>query len=135
MAGTTLASVGFGIAALTVSDWHLAVACTAGLAACATLWLAPGYALSQSLVPTRMRGTIGAIIFMLANVVGYGFGPPLVGLLSDVFQSAGAAAPLRDALVFIVSGNVISVLLFLLSGRTLRADLERAGAMSPTTNA
>ena len=82
-----------------------------------------------------MRGTIGAIIFMLANVVGYGFGPPLVGLLSDVFQSAGAAAPLRDALVFIVSGNVISVLLFLLSGRTLRADLERAGAMSPTTNA
>ena len=135
MAATTLASVGFGTLAFTVSEWHLAVACTAGLAACASLWLAPGYALSQSLVPTRMRGTVGAILFMLANVVGYGLGPPLVGLLSDAFQSAGVAVPLRDALIFMVAGNLLSALLFLLAGRSLRDDLARAGATQPITNA
>lgn len=128
MAVTTLASVGFGFAAFSVSDWHAAVACTAGLAACATLWLAPGYALSQSLVPERMRGTVGAILFMLANVVGYGLGPPLVGLLSDIFQAAGADNPLRIALILMLAGNILSALLFLRAGACLRDDLARAGA-------
>lgn len=126
MAATTLASVAFGITAFTVRDWHLAVASTAGLAACASLWLAPGYALSQSLVPVRMRGTVGAIMFLLANVVGYGFGPPLAGFLSDRFAEAGTGNPLQAALVVMVTFNLISAGLFLLAGRTLRDDLAAA---------
>lgn len=127
MACTTLASVLFGWGAFNTSDWHSAVACTAGLAACSSLWLAPGYALSQSLVPTRMRGTIGAILFMLANVVGYGLGPPLVGALSDALAAAGNAQPLRFALTIAVTANMFSAVLFLLAGRTLRRDLAAAG--------
>lgn len=132
MATTTAASVAFGVGAFTVPDWHAAVACTAGLAACASLWLAPGYALSQSLVPERMRGTVGAILFMLANVVGYGLGPPLVGFLSDRFAAAGAASPLQNALIAVVTLNLLSAALFLFGGRTLRRDLITAGT-EPTT--
>lgn len=126
MALTTLASVLFGWGAFNVSDWHAAVAFTAGLAACSSLWLAPGYALSQSLVPPRMRGTIGAILFMLANVVGYGLGPPLVGAISDAVAKAGGIHSLKIALTLVVTANVLSAALFLLAGRTLRRDLAAA---------
>jgi len=123
MAATTAGSVAFGIAAFTTREWTMAVACTAGLAACASLWLAPGYALSQSLVPARMRGTVGAIMFMLANVVGYGLGPPIVGFISDRFATSDSANPLQSALILTVSFNLVAAGLFLLAGRTLRADL------------
>lgn len=126
MALTTTASVLCGWGAFNTTDWHLAVAFTAGLAACSSLWLAPGYALSQSLVPARMRGTIGAILFMLANVVGYGLGPPLVGWLSDSIAAAGGVHSLRTALTIVVTANLVSATLFLLGGRTLRADLQAA---------
>ena len=130
MALTTVASVFFGWGAFNVSSWHAAVACTAGLAASSTLWLAPGYALSQSLVPVRMRGTIGAILFMLANVVGYGLGPPLVGLLSDFFMAAGGQNSLRLALTCVVTANLVSAGLFLWGGRTVRTDLISAGELA-----
>ncbi|MEJ5979308.1 MFS transporter [Novosphingobium sp. PS1R-30] len=126
MALTTLASVLFGWGAFNVGDWHTAVAFTAGLAACSSLWLAPGYALSQSLVPPRMRGTIGAILFMLANVVGYGLGPPLVGAISDALADAGGIHSLKIALTTVVTANVLSAAMFLLAGRTLRRDLAAA---------
>lgn len=123
MAITICGSVGCGWGAFNVADWHWAVAFTAGLAACSSLWLAPGFALSQSLVPPSMRGTIGAVMFMLANVVGYGLGPPLVGALSDGFAAAAGADALRLALSLTVTANLLSAALFLLAGRTLRRDL------------
>ncbi len=126
MAITTMASVFFGWGAFNVDEWHWAVACTAGLAACSSLWLAPGYALSQSLVPARMRGTISAILFMLANVVGYGLGPPLVGAISDFAAGTGNDQSLRQALTIVVTLNLVTAGLFLLSGRTLSKDLAAA---------
>lgn len=123
---TTLASIPFGLGAFLTSNWTVAVLCTAGLAATVTLWLAPGYALSQSLAPERMRGKIGAILFLLANLVGFGLGPPAIGLLSDLYASGGFAVPLRWALITGLCVNSISALLFLLAARTVREDLKRA---------
>ncbi|WP_083942755.1 spinster family MFS transporter [Sphingomonas soli] len=123
---TTLASIPFGMGAFLTSSWTVAVLCTAGLAATVTLWLAPGYALTQSLAPERMRGKIGAILFLLANLVGFGIGPPVVGMLSDLYASNGFAVPLRWALITGLFVNSISALLFLLAARTVREDLKRA---------
>ncbi|MEO0062857.1 MAG: hypothetical protein RLZZ08_1417 [Pseudomonadota bacterium] len=50
----------------------------------------PANAAIQSVTPGRMRGTTTAIYIALYNVIGYGLGPLLVGLLNDhVFGEAG----------------------------------------------
>ncbi|CCA90041.1 MFS transporter [Novosphingobium sp. PP1Y] len=124
---TTLMSVCFGTATFSVGSWQAAVIGMAGFATTATLWLAPGYALSQSLVPARMRGMIGAIVFMLANVLGYGLGPALVGLLSDLLAPVYGTLAIRTALIGTVSLNLWAAFHFMLGARTLRADLDVAG--------
>lgn len=123
---TTAASLPFGLGAFLTSNWTAAVLCTAGLAATATLWLAPGYALSQSLAPERMRGKVGAILFLLANLVGFGIGPPAIGLLSDFYAGRGVELPLRWALITGLCVNVLAALMFLRAARTVREDLARA---------
>jgi MFS family permease len=50
----------------------------------------PANAAIQSVTPGRMRGTTTAIYIALYNVIGYGLGPLVVGLLNDnVFGEAG----------------------------------------------
>jgi MFS family permease len=50
----------------------------------------PANAAIQSVTPGRMRGTTTAIYIALYNVIGYGLGPLIVGLLNDnVFGEAG----------------------------------------------
>lgn len=126
MALTTFASIPFGLGAFLSSSVGVSIACTAGLAATVTLWLAPGYALSQSLAPERMRGTIGAILFLLANVFGFGLGPPLIGLLSDFYARIGVAEPLGTALITGLGANALAGMLFLFAARHLRTDLVAA---------
>lgn len=125
MALTTLGSVAFGLVTFTTDSLPLAIIGTAGVAACSMLWLGPGLALSQSLVKGRMRGTIGAMMFLLANLIGYGAGPPLVGFLSDLLQANGFANGLQLAILSVLTLNILSALLFYSIGRTLIADLDR----------
>ncbi len=126
MAITSLASVGFGLVTFTTQHLWLAVAGTALLAASATLWIAPGYALTQSLVQVRMRGTIAAIVFLLGNLFGYGLGPLVIGSLSDLFAGMGIAASLKLAILAVLACNCWAALHFILAGRHLRRDLRRA---------
>jgi len=133
MAITTLGSVGFGILTFTTPSLTVAIIATAGLATCATLWLAPGYALCQSLVRPGMRGTIAAAMFLIANLVGYGIGPMLVGFLSDRFASLGFANSLQAAIIAVLLVNLLASCLFLRGGRTLDADLRTAAGLPATS--
>ena len=47
-------------------------------------YLAPMFAVTQKLVEPRMRATAAALLLFVVNLIGYGFGPPVVGALSDV---------------------------------------------------
>ena len=131
MAITTAGSVGFGILTFTTDSLTVAILGTAGIAAFATLWMAPAYALCQSLVRPRMRGTIGATMFLLANLIGYGVGPLVVGLFSDLFGGAGFGNSLQAAIVAVLLANLLAALHFLLVGRTLAEDLARVGEAPP----
>jgi sugar phosphate permease len=128
MAITILCSVGFGTVTFTTPSLPTAIATTAGLAACATLWLAPGYALTQSLVGVRMRGTVAAIVFLLANLVGYGVGPLAIGALSDLFLGMEVANPLQLAIITILFGNLWAAAHFAYAARSVRADLQKVDA-------
>ncbi|RDJ98200.1 MFS transporter, partial [Cupriavidus lacunae] len=51
------------------------------------VWNGPTFAVVHALVSPRMRATATAIVFLVMNLVGQGFGPPAIGLLSDVIAS------------------------------------------------
>jgi len=87
--------------------------------------VAPFYALKQSLVTNRMRGTTIGIGNTLINVIGYGIGAPLAGILSDWYAPWAGSQALRYALCSVALLNVIAALLYTRVGRTLEADLER----------
>jgi MFS family permease len=90
------------------------------------VWMGPGFATAQSLTTPRMRSTVAAMMFVVNGLIGFGFGPVIVGALSDGLAKHVGAQSLRWALVIVVLMNVWAALHFFLATRTLRADLARA---------
>jgi MFS family permease len=86
----------------------------------------PATALVQSLVGPRTRGTLAAIYFMGGTLIGVGFGPFVVGALSDAFATSKGPNALRYAIGFLPVFYVWAAAHFLLAARTLRADLRIA---------
>ena len=62
-------------------------------------FLAPVYALMQRLVPDDMRATVLAMVMLLANLIGMGIGPQVVGALSDLLRPSAGADSLRYAML------------------------------------
>lgn len=111
------------------------------------LFSVPTYAMALGLVPSRMRSTASATVMLVVILAGYGFGPPLVGTMSDTFQSlwlsshdltraACLAQPLDDqcasagawglryAMAAVGVLYIFAALLFARAGRTLKAEWE-----------
>lgn len=64
----------------------------------------PLFAVIQTLVAERMRAQAFAIIFFFANLIGYGFGPLLTGVMSDALRAGFGEESLRYALIAISPG-------------------------------
>ena len=73
--------------------WSLAAAVVP--AAMVNVYMAPGNAMSQSLVPADMRALTSAVLVLVVSVIGLGFGPLSVGALSDLhwLTASGLATP------------------------------------------
>ena len=50
-------------------------------------YLGPMYAVSGGVVDSRMRATSVAITLFVVNLLGYGLGPPLIGILSTFLKT------------------------------------------------
>lgn len=75
----------------------------------------PGMAALIIMTPTGMRGTIIAFISVGNMLIGFGFGPFVVGLISDKID---AVNPLQIALIIVCSiCYILSTLSFIISGR------------------
>lgn len=89
-----------------------------------TAWYGASYAVCQSLVHPRMRATISAILLLLTTLLGFGAGPLLTGMLSDLLsasvgpRSVGYGMAIANLLAF--WGGIH----FLLAARHLRHDLR-----------
>ena len=86
----------------------------------------PTYALTQSLVQVRMRGTSMSTLVVLLNLVGVGVGPALAGVLSDYFAASYGNESVRWAMVCVLVLNLPAVILFARAARSIKADLVRA---------
>ncbi len=118
--------VPFGVASFLAAEYTHAVMLYLIPAFLGGFYLGPGFSIIQSLSPVRMRAVTAAINLFIANLIGLGFGPQLVGILSDVFSADYGQESLRYALALFVCINLWAALHYLLSMRTLSADLAAA---------
>ncbi|MBS0473474.1 MAG: MFS transporter [Proteobacteria bacterium] len=91
-------------------------------------YLAPSYAMVQSLVPLRMRAQAAAILLFMLNIIGYGTGPWLVGLESDLLRPMFGVDSIRWAMLSTAGTWMLAFLCFYAASRTLKGDLARANA-------
>lgn len=87
-------------------------------------YLAPTFALIQSLVSLRMRALASSITLFILNIIGMGFGPQLVGIMSDWFAPEYGQHSLRMALLVLSFLNLWCAYHYFTAARTLRADIN-----------
>lgn len=86
-----------------------------------SIWYGPAFGMVQGIVPPRMRGAATALVYLLNNIVGFGLGIQLTGLLSDTLARLGPDS-LRYALTIMVGALLWAALHFILAARTLRGE-------------
>jgi MFS family permease len=92
------------------------------------LWAAPGHAMVQSLARPQMRATASALMLLLFNLIGFGLGPWLVGLLNDLLEPRLGAESVRWSLFVIVFFSLWAAAHNFLAARTLARDLRAKDA-------
>jgi len=95
-----------------------------GFEVIANMYKGPGYGLALSLMKPNMRGLSMSTVQMCANLLGAGFGPFLLGMLSDAY---GGPNSLQPAIATMTLAGLWAGLHFFLAGRTLEKGLQRAG--------
>ncbi|MDA0978509.1 MAG: MFS transporter, partial [Proteobacteria bacterium] len=89
-------------------------------------YLAPTFAMVQSLVKPEMRAVAAAICLFLINIIGMGIGPQGVGILSDFLRPEYGKESLRYALMVFAFVNVWSAFHYFLAAKTLREGIAQA---------
>ena len=104
---STLGAMPFYFAALWASDWITTTVLFGTGLFIYQLSHAPGLAIVQTVVEPHRRAQAAAYVFFLANMVGLGLGPLLVGYISD----ATSAQFQEDSLSVALSVTVMALLL------------------------
>ena len=123
-AAGVLISFPFYFAALIVDDWLVAIAILLVPSFLNSLWLGPALGTIQNIAPQRSRALASAILLFITNIIGLGFGPFLVGVMSDLLVGTFAEQSLRWAIIFATAAYIWAGTHFILAGRTIAADLK-----------
>jgi MFS family permease len=112
-----LLSIVFGAGALFLRDTTLSIICLGLCASLHSMYLGPSIAVAHSLVPASMRALTSAILFLVLNLIGLGFGPLVVGMLSDRLAPVVGIESLRWGMAIILPMSVVSMTLFFRTAR------------------
>jgi predicted MFS family arabinose efflux permease len=112
------------VVSLASSIWTVAVALSL-FSACVAGLNGPTYALTQTLVRVRMRGTSMSVLLVALNLIGVGVGPTMVGVLSDAFGNVAGQDAVRWAMASVLLFCIPSVLLFWRASRAMNQDIQR----------
>jgi predicted MFS family arabinose efflux permease len=86
----------------------------------------PCFSLGQTLVPVHMRASSSAVLLLVINLIGLGIGPHAIGIVSDILQPAYGTESLRHALLLSTPFILWAAVHYVIAGRTLREDVDRA---------
>jgi MFS family permease len=93
-------------------------------------WIAPTFALVQSLAPLHMRATAVAMMNLINLVVGLGLGTQLVGVFADMLAPRFGADALRYALLgTLLAADALSALCFFKASQATLVDLEKCRSL------
>jgi|KBSSwiStaDraftv2_1062776.scaffolds.fasta_scaffold38430_2 MFS family permease len=113
---SALLSFGFTLAMLSTGSLVIAVVCFVIADFMRLGYSPPTYAVLMTNTPPRMRGSVMSVLQLMTNIVGYGVGPAVTGLMSDLY---GGGTGIKPAL-FNVSFVFLAVAgLLMLSNRLL----------------
>lgn len=128
-----LISTPFFIALNLVDSAIIALACIVPATFAHALAYGSVYAAVQSLTSPGVRATAAAVNLFISTIIGLGFGPLAVGILSDMFAAQhGATAGLQLAMAWSVVFLLIAAGCFYIAGRTVQKD---AHATTPAPDA
>ncbi len=88
------------------------------------IYLGPAIAVSHSLVSAKMRAFTSAVLFLILNIIGLGFGPLTIGFVSDMLQPEYGDLSLRWAFCCIFLSQSLAILFFALASRTYLRELK-----------
>ncbi len=125
-----IASIFFAAGALFLQNNFFSVVCLGLCASLHSMYLGPSIAVVHSLVPASMRALSSAILFLVLNLIGLGFGPLVVGMISDFLAPSLGPESLRWAMSIIILVSVASTTLFFISAKKWAEDLRLKGLIA-----
>ena len=84
----------------------------------------PIFSAIQSLVQKKMRSVAVAIVFLFANLIGFGLGPLALGVISDLLNPLFGQNSLRYALVIFSPGIMWVGYFYWKAGNTIEEDIK-----------
>jgi predicted MFS family arabinose efflux permease len=117
-----LIAIPFAAGAIFLHDNVLSLACLGLCGSLQSVYLGPSVAVAHSLVPASMRALTSAIFFLVINLIGLGFGPLVVGFISDLLTPMLGVESLRWALSIIMVISLASTMLFFRTAKKLEAS-------------
>ncbi len=106
--------------------WPVALMFLAGPSLLNNMYLAPAIAVVQNGVPQNSRGTSGALLLFILNLIGLGGGPLFVGAMSDHFKPQFGEHALKYALLSMTPIFFVAFLCQMAAAVMLRRQARRA---------
>jgi len=120
--------VPFGAAAFLVDAWWASLILLCIPVALGNFYQGTTFAQTQALAPVRMRAVAAAVLLFILNFIGFVFGPPAVGRLSDALADSYGDDALRYSLLAWGFVNLWSAFHYWRAGIHLEGDLKRTVA-------
>ncbi|HVS77211.1 MAG TPA: MFS transporter [Steroidobacteraceae bacterium] len=111
-------------------SWHLSLIFFAAPMFLNYFYLSSSIALVQEEVRPDQRVMAGALLLLVMNFIGLGFGPTYVGAVSDFFHAGHPLHSLQIALYSMTPFYVVAILIFLWLARILRAQSRSTGGVA-----
>lgn len=108
-------------------SWPLALAFLALPTGLNYFYLSPSVTLVQEEVAPNQRVLSGALLLLVMNLVGLGFGPTFVGFVSDYFRPTHPENSLQLAFYALAPFYLVAVVLFMWLARALKREAQSGG--------
>jgi MFS family permease len=97
----------------------------------ASMFFGPSFAVAQAVATVRMRAVSASVLLFIQTIIGYTFGPMIVGWLSDLLTpSVGRGAGIAYPMAAFGILNLWAALHYLLAARRYRQDLAETAKLN-----
>ena len=110
------------------SSWQVSLALLVAPLILSTAHVVPAMALLQNRAAPQYRATVSSIMLLFFNLIGLGFGPMAVGMMSDRLTPAYGPHALAMALQWLTLAALLAFLLQLASARALYRESKQSGS-------